>query len=379
MTRPCILLADDDRRARQLVGLTLPTDDYSLCYAEDGPDALRVARDVHPSLVLLDHQMPGLSGVEVCQALRSDPETAGMPILMLTGDGGEALRHRALRAGVDEFLTKPFSPLALEQKVRALVGSIGPGARGDDMAPRARADSSRQTSVPVATEAHDLTRAQLMLYAADLNRSVRGLRAAHADLQASYSATIEALASALEIRDAETEGHCQRVTLYAVAAARHMGVTGEALEQIRWGSLLHDIGKIGVPDAILLKPGPLLPDEWALMKRHPELGAKLISHIPALTSALSIVRFHHERFDGTGYPRGLRGTAIPFGARLFAVADALDAMTVDRPYRPALSWDQARAEIVRGRGTQFDPEVADAYLAIFQELHAIATEDGPAT
>ena len=358
MTRPCILLADDDRRVRQLVGLTLPTDDFHLCYAEDGPGALRVARDVRPSLVLLDHQMPGLSGVDVCKALRSDPDTAGMPIMMLTGRGGETLRVRAFEAGVDDFLTKPFSPLALEEKVRGLIGL------GD----RRAADAS-------TADPNQLTHAQRLPYAADLNRSMTGLRGIHEQLRESHAATIEALATALEIRAAETEGHSQRVSLYAVAAARHLGIGGEELEQIRWGSLLHDVGKIGVPDAVLLKPGPLLPEEWAQMKMHPELGARLLRHVPMLASALSIVRFHHERFDGGGYPLGLRGTAIPFGARVFAVADALDAMTVDRPYRRGLSWEQARAEIVRGRGTQFDPVVADAYLEIFHDLHALGGDD----
>ena len=371
-SRTRILLADDDRRIRQLVGITLDDEDFQLCYAGDGAEAVRVAREVQPHLVLLDYQMPGLSGVEVCRALRADPATAEAAIVMLTGQGGDAIRASAYEAGVDDFLTKPFSPLTLEQKIRSMLARKVAAADGRPSAPadgRPASETDRG-----AAPAGELTRAQLMLYATDLNRSMRELRRAHAELRESYLATIEALATALELRDTATQGHCRRVTRYTLAAAHRMDVEEETLEQIHWGALLHDVGKIGVPDAILLKPSPLLPEEWQLMMRHPDLGYDLLRTVPFLTVALSIVRFHHERYAGGGYPLGLEGEEIPFGARLFAVADALDAITVDRPYQRARSWDEARAEIERNRGTQFDPTVVDAYLEVFDHLPAL--QDG---
>ena len=375
-SRPRILLVDDDRRIRQLVGVTLDDEDFQLCYARDGREAVRVARDLQPEVVLLDYQMPGLSGIEVTRALRADPATAEAAIVMLTGQGGDALRATAYEAGVDDFLTKPFSPLTLEQKIRTMLArqAVVDGDRQPPPEPRVGppAESDGED-----TPGGELSRAQLMMYATDLNQSMRELRRAHAELRESYLSTVEALATALELRDTATEGHCRRVTRYTLAAARQMGAAADTLEQLRWGSLLHDVGKIGVPDAILLKPGPLLPDEWQLMMQHPELGYGMLRTVPFLTAALSIVRFHHERYEGGGYPLGLAGDEIPFGPRLFSVADALDAITVHRPYRAARSWEEARAEIARNRGTQFDPAVVDAYLEVFDHLPALQEGDEP--
>ncbi len=368
-SRACILLADDDRRIQQLVGITLDGDDFQLCYAKDGRDAIKVAREVQPDVVLLDYQMPELSGVEVCRALRAESATEQTAIVMLTGQGGDALRDSAYAAGVDDFLTKPFSPLALEQKIRAMLARkprSKAAARGWQAPTEMQTPGVENSTTP----AGHMTRAQLMLYASDLNQSMRQLRRAHAELRTSYLSTIEALATALELRDTATQGHCSRVTRYTLAAARHMGCEPDELEQIQWGSLLHDVGKIGVPDAVLLKPAPLLPSEWQLMLQHPELGYDMLRTIPFLSQALAIVRFHHERFDGGGYPLGIAGQAIPFGARLFAVADTVDAITVDRPYRAARSWDFARDEVARSRGTQFDPVITVAYLEIFDRLSA---------
>ena len=185
------------------------------------------------------------------------------------------------------------------------------------------------------------------------------------------------MATALELRGAEVEGHAQRVSVYTVAAARRMGVDEDELDQLRWGAILHDVGMICVPDAILLKAGQLQPEEWALVRKHPEHGARLLGHIPGLGAAMSIVRFRHERFDGAGYPLGLRGAAIPLGARIFAVADALDAITTDRPYRPTRTWERARVEILQGRGSHFDPTVIDAFLEIFDDLQGLTGAEQP--
>jgi putative two-component system response regulator len=389
-SRPRILLVDDDRRVRQLVGLTLPADDYELSFAEDGADAIRAAHRLHPDLILLDYQMPGIHGVDVCAAIRSDPDTAATPIIMLTGHGDEDTRERAVQAGANGFLTKPFSPLTLEQTIRTLLGVSSLPALGDVEIHRL---TERGSAVVTARPPASGTRSSLVPFGAqvpvapapaepdssalDVERSLESVQRRYTALHETYLSTIEALATALELRGAEIEGHAQRVSLYTVAAARRLGVAGEELEQIRWGAILHDVGMIAVPDAILLKPGQLHPGEWALVRMHPEHGARLLQNVPGLGVATAIVRYHHERFDGAGYPLGLRGTAIPLGARIFAVADALDAITTDRPYRPTRTWEQARVEILQGRGTHFDPRVVDAFLEIFDDLQGLTGAEQP--
>jgi putative nucleotidyltransferase with HDIG domain len=197
------------------------------------------------------------------------------------------------------------------------------------------------------------------------------------DLSLSYHETLESLARALDAREQETEQHTRRVELYSMALAKAMGLSDEELIEIRRGALMHDIGKIGVPDAILLKPGPLTEEEWVEMRRHPETGLSILQGILFFKGAIDIVGSHHEHYDGRGYPRGLVGEQIPLGARIFTVADALDAITSDRVYRKAQSFKAAYEEIMRCRGTQFDPKVVDAFRSIDEEqwmaLRALTT------
>lgn len=190
------------------------------------------------------------------------------------------------------------------------------------------------------------------------------LRKAVRHIETTYDATLEALTAALDARDHETEGHSFRVCAYAVALGREMGVDGQALVDLARGALLHDVGKIGVRDAILTKPGPLTEAEWAEMRRHPELGYRMLAQVAFLQGALPVVLCHQERWDGTGYPAGLKGADIPLGARIFAVADTLDAITSNRPYRPAADFDTAAREILRCSGSQFDPAVVAAFFRI---------------
>ena len=197
------------------------------------------------------------------------------------------------------------------------------------------------------------------------------LRMALAETDRTYDATLAALSSALDVRDTETEGHARRVVRYMELIAEALDVPVERYATLRRGALLHDIGKIGVPDHILRKPGPLTENEWYTMKTHPQLGAKIIANVPFLEEVAEIIRAHHERWDGHGYPAGLAGEAIPLGARIFAVADSFDAMTSDRPYRRGRPLDAALAEIERCSGTQFDPQVVAAFLAV--PLPRIAT------
>jgi putative nucleotidyltransferase with HDIG domain len=214
-------------------------------------------------------------------------------------------------------------------------------------------------------------------YQSDLEQLVaertRQLSIALQDLEQSYDYTLEALGGALDAKDAETEGHCQRVTAFTITIAKAMGVDNSLLRQIARGAFLHDIGKMGVPDQILRKPGPLTAEERAIMRRHCDIGYAVLERIPFLKEAAEIVLAHQEFYDGTGYPRGLKGEQIPVGARIFAVADTLDAMISDRPYRKALPISAARDEIRRFSGTQFDPQVVKVFLAqpeeLWRELH----------
>jgi putative nucleotidyltransferase with HDIG domain len=193
------------------------------------------------------------------------------------------------------------------------------------------------------------------------------------DLEQSYDYTLEALGGALDAKDAETEGHCQRVTAFTITIARSMGVDKGLLRHIARGAFLHDIGKMGVPDSILRKPGPLTAEERDIMRKHCEIGFAVLERIPFLKEAAEIVLSHQECFDGSGYPRGLRGEQIPIGARIFAVADTLDAMISDRPYRKALPISAARKEIERYSGRQFDPRVVEVFLShpdrVWMNLH----------
>jgi putative nucleotidyltransferase with HDIG domain len=203
------------------------------------------------------------------------------------------------------------------------------------------------------------------------------LAAALAETERTYDTTLQALSNALDVRDSETEGHSRRVVEYMELVIHELRVPASQLAMLRRGALLHDIGKIGVPDNVLRKPAALSEAEWTLMKRHPEHGARIIAQIPFLEDVSRIVRHHHERWDGAGYPDGLAGEAIPLGARIFAVADSFDAMTSDRPYRRAMSVDEARREVARCRGTQFDPIVVDAFMGIAPKRLESIADDAP--
>ncbi|MFZ0040742.1 MAG: HD-GYP domain-containing protein [Solirubrobacteraceae bacterium] len=205
---------------------------------------------------------------------------------------------------------------------------------------------------------------QLERYAADLRETFKQERERTQQLTRSYKATVRALSNAVEARDAYTGKHAERVAAYGIEIARALGLPRPDAPEMEFGFLLHDVGKVAVPDAILYKPGPLTAEERALMARHPVVGAEIVGGIEFLSDAAKVVRSHHERWDGTGYPDGLAGEEIPIAARVFAVADVLDALITDRPYRPGLALPEARAMIVDGAGTQFDPSVVQAFSSI---------------
>lgn len=344
-TRRRLLLVDDDPGLRLLLRTTLAADECAVEETSSAEEAADLARFWRPSLVVLDVGLPGMSGLAFCRELKEKPVYGSPRVILLTG--GETSGEDALSSRADALLRKPFSPLDLLAVVdRLLEGEVLPLRAAE----AASAD-------------------QLLAYARDLQEVVQVERAQRRLLQHAYRQTVTAFTDALEARNEGTGQHALRVHRYALelTEAVEPGLLDDA--SLEYGFLLHDIGKIGIPDSILDKDGPLQDGELRLMRRHPLIGAELLANVPLLDGeGLQVVRSHHERWDGNGYPDGLAHEEIPKGARIFAVADALDAMTTDRPYRPRLSWEEAVDEILRESGHQFDPQVVGAFARREQRL-----------
>ena len=352
-----ILLVDDDPALRTLLKTTFEVADVAVVEAEDAAAARRKISSARPDVIVLDINMPGTTGLELCAELKAAPATRDIPIVLLTGSEG-GTHAAAKKAGADAFVRKPFSPLELLAVTERLAGGL--------FGVPFRATKTRGRG----------PEEELLLYARDLRHLLEVERGQRKLLQSAYLQTVSALASALESKDTGTRAHSQRVQSYASALADAVGEAALARDQSTpYGFLLHDVGKIGIPDGILMKPGPLSPAERRKMETHTVLGEAMLSGVVFLKGeGLKIVRSHHERWDGRGYPDGLVRDEIPLGARIFAVADALDAMTSHRPYRRALSWSSARAEILEQRKRQFDPDVVDAFVTAEPRLREIRRE-----
>ncbi len=343
-----ILIVDDDTAVRDVIGVLLKEEGYACTAVPSAPAALEAAAAAEFPLVISDVKMPGKDGMWLLERVReAHPDTA---VIMLTAFGDTEAAVECLRRGAADYLLKP-------PKVTDLIRAI------ERALARRRLELARQR------------------YRQSLEKRVRektaDLALALRDLETTYSSTLWALVTALDAREHETGDHSQRVVRYTLAIAKRLGVPERELPDIGRGALLHDIGKIGVPDAILLKPAKLTDAEWVEMRKHPQTGWTILQSIPFLDVPAEIVLCHQERYDGGGYPRGLRGDAIPIGARIFAIADTFDAMTTDRPYRRRLPPEAARAEITRFAGTQFDARCAEAFLSIRQaELDELARPAG---
>ena len=349
-----LLLVDDDAGLRALLRTTFEAVDVDVEEAETAARALEALRAQRPDAIVLDVSMPGTDGLAFCSQLKTNDETSDIPVILLTGSnhGTEA---NAAAAGADAFLLKPFSPLELLAVVERLTGGVN--------------------GAPIRSAARHKPEEQLLLYARDLRHVLEVERAQRRLVQSAYRETVSALATALDSKDTGTRAHSQRVQRYADELARAVDPNLADDESTAYGFLLHDVGKIGIPDRILQKPGPLTDAERNLMETHTILGEQMLSGVAFLQGeGLTIVRSHHERWDGHGYPDGRGGTDIPLGARVFAVADALDAMTCDRPYRCRLGWDVAGREIVEQAGRQFDPDVVKAFRAREPRLREIHRE-----
>jgi ribonuclease P protein subunit RPR2 len=351
-----ILLVDDEPALRELLRTTFEGAEVTVEEAASAVEAERQIRRRRPDVIVLDLRMPGMSGAELCARLKSSPRTKSIPIVLLTGADLEEAQ-RAQRAGAEALVRKPFSPLDLLAVVERVAGGSG--------------TTPIRAARPVNGDDEEL-----VLYARDLRHLLELERAQRALLQESYLETVTALATALESKDVGTGTHSTRVQRYALELLAAIDAKRlEADPAIEYGFLLHDLGKIGIPDGILQKPGPLTPGERKRMETHTIVGEQMLSGVAFLQGeGLQIVRSHHERWDGRGYPDRLVDGDIPLGARVFAVADTLDAMTSDRPYRRALRWEAAHDEILAQSGKQFDPDVVAAFRDLEDTLREVRRE-----
>jgi len=310
--RPTVLVVDDHVQNIELIGALMQAEGYRVLTARDGLEALKQVAQAPPDLILLDIMMPGLDGYAVCQQLKADPATKLIPLVLLTALGDERHKLQGLEAGADDFLGKPLSQAELRARVRSLL------------------ERKRLTD--------ELERAEMMLQEAAL---------------------------LVAVRDGYTAGHCERVARYAAELSRRVGLAEPEIEVAARGGFLHDLGKIGIPDAILLKRGPLNKEEFATMKEHAVKGEELLQGLKAFQAAALVVRHHHERYDGSGYPDGLKGEEIPLVAQIVAIVDVYDALATTRPYRTALSHQEA-VQLLReeARKGWRNPDLVEAFLAI---------------
>ena len=339
-----ILVVDDEESIREIVTSMLTSSGYQCKQAGSGLQALSVLESGNEfELMLTDLMMAELDGIGLLE--RTKEKYPDMPVIMVTAVHDISIALAAIRNGAYDYLLKPFEREQLLNTVR-------------------RALENRR--LKMENRAYQLNLESLV------EARTQQLHQAMNDLERSYDITLEALGDALDLKDAETEGHSKRVTAFTIAIARAMQLSKEKIAVIARGAFLHDIGKMAIPDAILRKPGALTEDEVAIMREHCYRGYQMLRKIPFLTEAAEIVYSHQERFDGSGYPCALRSEQIPLGARIFSIADTLDAITSDRPYRKAQSYAAAKEEINRWTSKQFDPEVVRVFNtmpeSIWEEL-----------
>ena len=323
-----ILIVDDNAANRDTLEAMLTGLGHELRFAQSGEEALRQAFQLPPDLILLDINMPGMDGFEVCEKLRADSKLSGVAIVITTSLDDKASKLKGINVGADDFITKPIDGMELRARVKMIL--------------------------------------RLNRYRKSLQQQDE-IQRAHNELQDAYEETLKSLVRALDARDHETELHSRRVTLLTKTVARSAGIADQDVEDVRRGALLHDIGKIAVPDHILLKPGPLTDAEWVIMRTHPKAAYDILKPIKHLANSLDIPYCHHERWDGAGYPRGLKGDAIPLSARIFAIIDVWDALLSDRPYRKAWEREKVIEHIQENSGKHFDPVLADLFLKMMSQ------------
>jgi putative two-component system response regulator len=313
MEQATILVVEDDAQIREVLTDHLTKLGYGIIETASAEEALQRLQETTPDLVLTDIHMGGMSGIDLCATLKRDRRFQLLPVIILTGQSDLQARVAGLAAGADDFFAKPFDLLEIRTRVAALV------------------------------------RVKFLLDQLERAESV-----------------ITTLGLTIEARDPYTAGHCERLARYAVGYGKAMGVDEAMLKALRLGGFLHDLGKIAVPDRILLKNGPLNAEEWVVMQTHPQIGAELVREMRTLDGVRPIIRHHHERFDGSGYPDGLQGEEIPLGARIMAVVDVYDALRTVRPYKPAFSHEEAVDILLREtEAGSWDPQIVKAFIDMF--------------
>jgi putative nucleotidyltransferase with HDIG domain len=343
---PRILIVDDEAEITEILA-DLLSEDYECLRAGSAEQALAHLRDSHFQLVISDITMPGMSGLEMIPHVKNlSPDTV---VVMISGMQTVESAIGALRLGAFDYLMKPFDLRQVEAVVKRALEHY------ELVVAKQRYENHLEELVEQRT--------------AELDRALNSLEGA-------YRSTLKALTAALETRDSETHGHSERVVSYSLRLGREYGLNSEEMKSLEFGSLLHDIGKIGVPDSILRKPAKLTEEEWVRMREHPLHGQQILRGIEFLQGAARVVAQHHEKWDGTGYPLGLRSVEIDINARIFAVADAFDAITSDRVYRRGKSYEAAAQELDDWAGRQFDPKVVEAFHRVpkedWEELHRLS-------
>jgi len=335
-----VLIVDDEASVRKVMAAIFAQLGLPCETAASGEEALRILETHQIDAVISDLHMPGMSGMELLAKVRQNyPQ---MVFLVVTGVDDIQVGIQAMRQGADDYLVKP-----LQVDANIVLASL------------TRALHVKRLEQEVENYRHHLEEI--------VSEQTQQLREALRQIERSYDQTLEVLGAAIDLRDSPTAGHSRRVFLYSLEIAKAMGGLESQMRNIAMGAWLHDIGKLAVSDAILLKPGPLTDEERKIMQRHVQIGYELVKSIPFLADSAEIIYAHHERCDGSGYPRGLKAEEIPVGARIFAVADTFDAMTSDRPYRRALPFEASREVIERGAGKQYDSQVAKVFLSIADE------------
>jgi putative two-component system response regulator len=330
--RDLVLIVDDNPTNIDLLVATL-TNDYRLGVSINGPRTLEYVSKQKPDIILLDIMMPGMNGFEVCSRLKADPETSDIPIIFITAVNDVSRKIKGFELGAVDYITKPFLAEEVRERVR--------------------------THLALKSMHEQLTDRNVNLELMVREKTI--------ELEKMLEATISTITLMAEIRDPYTSGHQQRVADLACAIAKHMGFSKDSLRAVELSGILHDIGKIRVPTSVMNRPGRLLAIERELLKIHPEVGYNLLKRIPFRLPVAEIVYQHHERMDGSGYPRGLKDDQILLEARILAVADVTEAQSSYRPYRPALGIDVALAEIAKNSGKLYDPKVVEVCLFLFKE------------
>lgn len=315
-----ILVADDQLSNRELFYELLTAEGFDVVTAMDGVEAINQLSRVAVDLVLLDVMMPKMNGFEVCEKIKADADTYLIPVILVTGLSDKENRIEGIRAGADDFLTRPVDRTELLARVRSLL--------------------------KLKHRTDELERAEAVLFS--LARSIEG-------------------------KDPYTHGHCERLSQYSARLGEQLGLSEDQITALRRAGVVHDVGKIAVPDAILLKPARLTPDEWAIMREHPVIGERICSPLKSFRLVLPIIRHHHEKLDGSGYPDGLRGDSIPVTARVLQVVDVYDALTTDRPYKKAFSnTDALKTMKEEVEKSWWDPQIFDQFVRLIKSTKSLS-------